>query len=84
MEPRTALRHYILTTCLPGRPEAALSDDAELRETGVVDSMRELTLIDFVEHEFGVVVEREDVELGRLSTVNRILSLIDERRGPPR
>ena len=55
---RQEIRHMILNSLLGSAPDAALGDDESLDRAHIVDSVRALELLLFVEEQFGITVER--------------------------
>jgi acyl carrier protein len=52
-------------------------DDEDIFESGYVNSMIALQLVLFVESEFDITVENEDLKLENFSTVNALVRLIE-------
>jgi acyl carrier protein len=61
-------------------PEA----DANLIESGVIDSMMFVDLIVFIEERFGVVAELDDLEIDNFATVASMARFVIARCGPDR
>lgn len=80
-EDRQALRGWLLSTFLPGEPESTLLDGVSLRDQGVLDSMGRIRLVAFLEEQFGVEVERQDMRSGAFDTVDEILAFVARKRG---
>lgn len=77
---RRAIRDMILSTFMDGSPDAALDDDASLDRTRIVDSVRALELLLFVEEQFGITVENEEAVPENFDTVNNIVAFIERKR----
>ena len=58
-----------------------LDDDADMFATGYVNSMFAMQLVQFVEGEFGITVESEDLELDNFRTVASIASFVERKMG---
>jgi acyl carrier protein len=58
-----------------------LNDDEDIFAIGFVNSIFALQLVMFVEKEFGVVVEDEDLDLANFNSINAITALIDRKNG---
>lgn len=56
-----------------------LDDDADIFGLGFVNSMFAMQLVLFVESEFGVAVEDEDLELDNFKSVNAIAGLVERK-----
>jgi acyl carrier protein len=60
------------------------SADANLIESGVLDSMMFVDLIVFIEERFGVVAELDDLEIDNFATVASMARFVIARLGPDR
>lgn len=56
--------------------------DAELLESGILDSLQFVALLAHVEREFGVAIPLADLELDRVGTLAAIAALVHELRDP--
>lgn len=63
--------------------EYALRDDEDIFATGFVNSMFALQLVQFVEGEFGITVESEDLELDNFRTVSAISAFVERKKASP-
>lgn len=59
----------------------ALTDDTPLLDSGVIDSTGVLELVTFLESEFGVKVQDEEIVPENFETVGRIAAFVDSKRG---
>ncbi len=59
------------------RPE--LGDDENFFALGFVNSLFAMQLVMFVEQEFGVAVENDDLEIDNFSTVAAIAALVERK-----
>jgi acyl carrier protein len=75
------LRSYVLSTFLVGEDPATLTDDTPLISAGIIDSLAVLDLVSFLETEFSIRLEQQDLGRERLDTIALIGALIAERRG---
>ena len=76
----TELRKYILDKLLFGRTEAELSGDASFLESGIIDSTGVLELVSFLEEQFHVKVEDEDLIPANLDSINAITRFVESKR----
>jgi acyl carrier protein len=89
MQPEAALmqntcevvKAFILEKFLPGEDARNLSDDTELKESGILDSLSTLKLVTFLEERFNVELEASDLDAANLSSVASIASLIARKTG---
>ena len=56
-----------------------LQDTADIFALGLVNSLFAMQLVQFVEHEFGMTVEDEDLDIDNFNTVNAIAQLIERK-----
>lgn len=73
---KSALREYILENLLPGEDPANLTDELELKESGILDSMSTLKLVTFLEEQFKVEFEANDLDPGNLASISAIERLV--------
>jgi methoxymalonate biosynthesis acyl carrier protein len=58
-----------------------LTCDQDIFALGLVNSLFAMQLVNFVETEFGVSVEQEDLEIENFNTINAIADLICRKLG---
>lgn len=75
-EIRSAVHAYILKQFLPGEDPAELTDDTPLITGGILDSIRTLKLVVFLEDRFGVSVDAHEAGVDHLDSVAQITELI--------
>jgi acyl carrier protein len=73
---RDQVRQFILDNFLPGEDPKNLTDDTELKESGILDSLSTLKLVTFLEEQFKVEFEADDLEAGNLATIANIERLV--------
>lgn len=73
-------RAYVLENFLYMRKDAQLSETDSLLGSGVIDSMGVLELVEFVQSEFNVTVEDEDITEENFGTLEAITQYIHSRR----
>ncbi len=72
---KTTIRSFILDFI----QDQNLSDDANIFALGYVNSMFAMQLVLFVEKEFGITVDNEDLDLAHFSSVNAIAGLVERK-----
>jgi len=77
---RELVRRFILENFLPGEDAANLTDSTELKESGILDSMSTLKLVTFLEAQYQVEFEADDLDAVNLSTVASIAALVAAKR----
>ena len=70
------VRTMILNNFLKGADAASLKDDVSLERSHVVDSVKTLELILFIEETFGFTVDNEDAVPDNFDTVNNIVEYV--------
>jgi acyl carrier protein len=76
---RDQLRSFVLDNILLEADSPALTDDTDLQQSRILDSLSALRLMTFIEDRFHVQLELEDLESGRLSSLASIESLVLSR-----
>ena len=76
---RDVVRSFILENFLPGEDPKNLTDDTELKESGILDSLSTLKLVTFLEEQFGVEFEADDLEAGNLASIENIERLVKSK-----
>ncbi len=79
-EIRHAVHAYILDHFLPGEDPAELTDQTPLITGGILDSIRTLKLVVFLEDRFGVTVDAHEAGVENLDSVGQIARLIAGKR----
>ena len=73
---RQSIRGFILDNFLPGEDPKNLTDQTELKESGILDSLSTLKLVAFLEEQYKVEFEANDLEASNLASVANIESLV--------
>lgn len=79
MRTNSEIKSFIIDEFVPGGNPDDLSDEMNLIESGVIDSLGVLNLISALENDWGVQVAPEDMDIENFSTVARIAAFIDAR-----
>ncbi len=77
-EVKTAIRKYIVSTWL-NDDDRGLSDDTDLQESGLLDSLTTLSLISFLEESFKVQLDPSDVNAETFRTIDAIVALVNQK-----
>ena len=75
------VRDYILDNFLFTNDQSRLQDDASFLEEGIVDSTGVLELVMFVEENYGVTVEDEDIVPENFDSVLQLARYIRRKTG---
>ncbi len=71
-----AIRDYVLENYLFTDDQSALANDASFLENGIIDSTGILEVIAFIEEEFEIEVEDEEMIPENLDSVNNLVAFI--------
>ncbi len=74
------IKDYIKKEFMFDNPQAVLENDESLVQGGIVDSLGIFLLIEFVDRQFGIKVQPEDVVVENFETVNSIMSLVNAKK----
>jgi acyl carrier protein len=75
-EIRQTIRGWLLSEVLPDEEPDNLSDDLNLREAGVLDSLSTMQLVDLLEGRFGIEIDADEAGIGNIITINRLADYI--------
>lgn len=75
------LRAFVVENFLFGRNDERLSNDDSLIEKGIIDSTGVLILVAFVEHNFGVHVQDDEIIPENLDSIHRIAAFSARKLG---
>jgi acyl carrier protein len=74
---RETLRRFILSSIAV----TPLDDDADLFESGIVNSLFAVQLMTFVEKSFGIEVEMDDLDIENFKSVNATKAFVLRKNG---
>ncbi len=74
------IREFIIQELMHGDDGAGVEDDESLLERGILDSLGLLNLLAFLEQEYQVVIEDQDIVPENFETINAIAALVARRR----
>jgi len=75
------IRNFIIEDLqFPGSPDT-LTDDYPLLEREILDSMGIFQMVSFLEGEFGIEIDDEDLLPENFETIEAIARLVDTKRG---
>ncbi len=81
MSTKDKVRNYILENYLFTNDASALSDGDSFLDKGIIDSTGILEVIYFLEEEFGVSVDDEEMIPENLDSVDNIVVFIGKKQG---
>ena len=76
---RNKVREFILENFMYGASSTELNDNASLLDTGVMDSTGVMELVSFLEQEFGVTVEDEELIPDNLDSVTKLVRFLERK-----
>lgn len=74
------IRNFILTKYLPGEAPENLLNETPLRTSGVLDSLATLSLISFIEQEYGIEIEAHETDVDNFDRIDDIVAFIERKR----
>lgn len=75
------LRKYIADNILFSKNDYPYRDDASFLENGIIDSMNVLELVVFVEDNFHIAVDDQDVIPENFDSIARLAAYVHSRQG---
>jgi len=75
------IREFIESHLVISNNEKVLKDDDNIFELGFVDSLFALQLVSFIEKEFEIELENNDLDLKNFSSINSIVSFLENKLG---
>lgn len=76
-----SIRGFINKNIVSSKRNIALNDEDDIFKMGFVNSMMALKLVTFIEDEFGVTVEDDELDVSTFSTINRISQFVEQKLG---
>lgn len=61
-------------------PNATMQDDQDIFQYGFLSSLFALQLVMFIENEFGISVDNDDLDIANFHTVNALASFVQRKR----
>jgi acyl carrier protein len=80
---RTDIREYIVSTWLSGDGRG-FHDDADLQQTGILDSFSTLVLVAFLDERFDVQLDPPDINAATFQSVASVARLVVDKLGETR
>jgi len=79
---RTAVRDYLRRELMEDRPDFPLTDETNLLTEHIVDSLGIFMLITFLEEQFGIVIDADEVLVEHFETVAAVATLVESKLQP--
>lgn len=80
MDAETAVRGFVERNFLSRKGKKTLSNDESLLDSGLIDSTAIFELVGFLEKEFNIEVQDEDIVPEHFETVNNLVAFIQSRQ----
>ena len=77
--PKEKIRKFIGSNLIVFDEDIVIGDDDNIFQLGYVNSLFAMKLLGYVEREFQISVENEELEINNFSTVSNIAELIDKK-----
>jgi acyl carrier protein len=74
------VRNYILSVHLPGENPDMLSNDDDLLDMGILDSMAIMQLVDHLEKQYGITIPTEEIDPANFESINALVAFIEKQR----
>ncbi len=81
MDENQVLRQYILHELLNGRRDVVLTDDTDLLESGLVDSLAVVRLVAFIEERWRIKIPDLEISVANFQTIAAIAGYVRRRVG---
>jgi len=79
-EVRAKIRGFIVENFLFGN-EDGLKDDTSFLDEGIIDSTGILEMVSYLEEEFGIHVEDEELIPENLNSINNVVAYLEKKVG---
>lgn len=80
MELKEKIRKFIESNLVVFEDEAEFTDSDNIFEMGFVNSLFAMKLVNYIEQEFSVEVDNDDLEISNFNSVDRIVQYIDGKK----
>jgi len=77
---RNQIRRFIIENFLYGQGDGSLRDDDSFLEKGIIDSTGVLELVAFIEENFGIKVEDEELIPENLDSIDNLVTFINSKK----
>ena len=75
---QSELRRFVINNFLYGR-DCGFHDDDSFLDMGIIDSTGLLELVNFIEKDYGITVEEEDLSPDNLDSIERLAQFIERK-----
>jgi len=78
---KSSLRTFLAAPVMPLAKAGEFGDDDSFLEKGILDSTGVLELVGFLEKQFSIRVESDELVPDNLDTLNKLVSFIEKKTG---
>jgi len=75
------VEQFIVNEIAAGRGIDAIEHDSDMLAGGVIDSLGITELIGFLEREYGIKVEDDDIDAENFRSIQSIVAFVERKRG---
>ena len=79
MEAKERIRTFIESNLVVFEDETKFSDNDNIFELGFVNSLFAMKILNYIENEFKITIDNEDIDIRNFSSVNNIVNLINKK-----
>jgi len=79
MELNQKIRAYIEANLIVFEDEAEFTDSDNIFKMGFVNSLFAMKLLSFVEKEFSIIVDNDEIDIENFSSVEKIVNLVNRK-----
>lgn len=79
MEFKEKIKNFILKELCQDRNTKSLADDEQLIEKGIIDSMSILTLLAYLDENFGILLTEEELNPKNFATLQSICDMVAKK-----
>lgn len=80
MELKEKIRKFIESNLVVFEDEAEFNDSDNIFEMGFVNSLFAMKLVSYIEQEFDIEVDNDDLEISNFSSVDRIVEYVEKKK----
>lgn len=80
MELKEQIRKFIEANLVVFEDEAEFTDSDNIFEMGFVNSLFAMKLVSYIEQEYAIEVDNEDLEISNFNSVDRIVGYIENKK----
>ena len=80
MELKEKIRQFIEANLVVFEDEAEFTDSDNIFEMGFVNSLFAMKLVSYIEQEFEIEVDNEDLEISNFNSVDRIVGYVENKQ----